>query len=134
MSLKTDLARRNIPALYSTDGTNDNPMDNIAQARIFGPGRYTFYVTEWDGEDLLFGYVLSPLGSDCDEWGYASLSEFEATTAFPALRPYPPTAANPFYLFEVERSFSPCALHAALALDAKNGLADCGKYEQAATV
>jgi hypothetical protein len=119
MSLKTDLARRNIPALYSTDGTNDNPMDNIAQARIFGPGRYTYYVTEWDGKDLLFGYVLSPLGSDCDEWGYTSLSEFEATTA-----------NNPFYLFEVERSFSPCALNAALALDAKNGLADCGRYEQ----
>lgn len=123
MSLKTDLARRNIPALYSTDGTNDNPMDNIAQARIFGPGRYTYYVTEWDGKDLLFGYVLSPLGSDCDEWGYTSISEFEATTA-----------NNPFYLFEVERSFSPCALKNALALDAKNGLADCGKYEQAATV
>lgn len=118
MSLKTDLARRNIPALYSTDGTNDNPMDNIAQARIFGAGRYTYYVTEWDGEDLLFGYVLSPLGSDCDEWGYTSLSEFEATTA-----------NNPFYLFEVERSFSPCALKNALALDAKNGLADCDKYE-----
>jgi len=117
MSLKTDLARRNIPALYSTDGTNDNPMDNIAQARIFGPGRYTYYVTEWDGKDLLFGYVLSPLGSDCDEWGYTSLSEFEATTA-----------NNPLYLFEVERSFSPCALKNALALDAKNGLADCGKY------
>ena len=118
MSLKTDLARRNIPALYSTDGTNDNPMDNIAQARIFGAGRYTYYVTEWDGEDLLFGYVLSPLGSDCDEWGYTSLSELEATTA-----------NNPFYLFEVERSFSPCALKNALALDAKNGLADCDKYE-----
>lgn len=117
MSLKTDLARRNIPALYSTDGTNDNPMDNIAQARIFGPGRYTYYVTEWDGKDLLFGYVLSPLGSDCDEWGYTSISEFEATTA-----------NNPFYLFEVERSFSPCALKNALALDAKNGLADCDKY------
>ena len=117
MSLKTDLARRNIPELYSTDGTNDNPMDNIAQARIFGPGRYTYYVTEWDGKDLLFGYVLSPLGSDCDEWGYTSLSEFEATTA-----------NNPLYLFEVERSFSPCALKNALALDAKNGLADCGKY------
>lgn len=117
MSLKTDLARRNIPALYSTDGTNDNPMDNIAQARIFGPGRYTYYVTEWDGKDLLFGYVLSPLGSDCDEWGYTSLSEFEATTA-----------NNPLYLFEVERSFSPCALKNALALDAKNGLADCDKY------
>jgi hypothetical protein len=93
-------------------------MDNIAQARIFGAGRYTYYVTEWDGEDLLFGYVLSPLGSDCDEWGYTSLSEFEATTA-----------NNPFYLFEVERSFSPCALKNALALDAKNGLADCDKYE-----
>jgi transcriptional regulator with XRE-family HTH domain len=27
----------------------------------------------------LFGYCLSPFGEDCDEWGYASLAELQAT-------------------------------------------------------
>lgn len=28
------------------------------------------------GKDLLFfGFCVSPLGSDCDEWGYTSLTE-----------------------------------------------------------
>ena len=30
---------------------------------------------EFDGEDTLFGYMVSPLGPDCDELGYASLAE-----------------------------------------------------------
>lgn len=45
---------------------------------FFPAGRYTLYVTEaeLDGDDAtLFGYCLSPLGADCDEWGYASLAE-----------------------------------------------------------
>jgi len=48
---------------------------------FFPAGRYTFYVTEAepDGDDwLLFGYCISPLGPDCDEWGYASLAELSS--------------------------------------------------------
>lgn len=53
--------------------------------KLFDPsGRYTFFV--FDGEEdeadeqgnkdmRLFGYVVSPLGADCDEWGYTLLSE-----------------------------------------------------------
>lgn len=26
-----------------------------------------------------FGYCVSPLGRDCDEWGYSSLSEMDNT-------------------------------------------------------
>lgn len=37
--------------------------------------RYTFLATEFDGDDTLFGYCLSPQGPDFDEWGYCSLSE-----------------------------------------------------------
>ncbi|HEX7707743.1 MAG TPA: DUF2958 domain-containing protein [Thermoanaerobaculia bacterium] len=57
------------------------------QARVvvkffFPAGRYTFLVTEAerqeDGDYLLFGYCLSPFGADCDEWGYAMLSELAA--------------------------------------------------------
>jgi hypothetical protein len=47
--------------------------------KFFDPaGRYTFYVTEGrpEGKDyLFFGYCISPLGADCDEWGYTSLKE-----------------------------------------------------------
>lgn len=46
---------------------------------FFPAGRYTFYATEGQPEDddfLLFGYCVSALGPDCDEWGYAVVSEF----------------------------------------------------------
>jgi hypothetical protein len=47
--------------------------------KFFDPaGRYTFFVTEGrpEGKDyLFFGYCISPLGEDCDEWGYTSLTE-----------------------------------------------------------
>ncbi|HXI12032.1 MAG TPA: DUF2958 domain-containing protein [Thermoanaerobaculia bacterium] len=56
---------------------------------FFPAGRYTFYVTEGTstfaaedappGDDFLFfGYALSPFGSDCDEWGYTTLSELSS--------------------------------------------------------
>jgi hypothetical protein len=59
--------------------------------KLFDPcGRYTLYVFEaeevpaeetMDGRpDLfLYGYCVSPLGEDCDEWGYASLNEIAGT-------------------------------------------------------
>jgi hypothetical protein len=48
---------------------------------FFPAGRYTFYVTEAqaDGDDWgFFGYCVSPLGPDCDEWGYTALSELSS--------------------------------------------------------
>lgn len=48
---------------------------------FFPAGRYTFYVTEGEpaGDDFhFFGYCLSPLGEDCDEWGYTALSELQS--------------------------------------------------------
>lgn len=76
-----------LPAIGSTEGDGD---DAVIGAKFFSPfGRYTFYATEFDGEDTLFGYCVSPLGADCDEWGYASLTELaEATVSigrFPAV-------------------------------------------------
>lgn len=50
--------------------------------KYFDPnGRYTLYVTEaeQEGDDWrLFGFCVSPLGEDCDEWGYVMLSELQA--------------------------------------------------------
>jgi hypothetical protein len=48
---------------------------------FFPAGRYTFYATEGEeqGDDILFfGYCVSPLGPDCDEWGYTALSELQS--------------------------------------------------------
>lgn len=50
----------------------------VAVKFFFPAGRYTFFVTEGrpEGDDFLFfGYCLSAFGPDCDEWGYAMLSE-----------------------------------------------------------
>jgi len=60
----------------SQDGQGDNAK--VVVKLFFPAGRYTLYVTE--GEDLgddtnLFGYCISALGPDCDEWGYTSLNE-----------------------------------------------------------
>lgn len=67
-----------IPTLYSQDGN----ADPIAWVKLFLPeGRWTYFVTEYsevapDGTpDLMFGYLLSMLGDDCDEWCYMELDQ-----------------------------------------------------------
>lgn len=64
--------------LGSQDGKGD---DAKVVAKFFFPiGRYTFFATEGSasGDDfLLFGYCLSPLAPEFDEWGYTSLVELE---------------------------------------------------------
>lgn len=72
MMLLTKAIREALPPLYSMDGMG---MDAVAHVKFFGGGRGTWYATEFDGEDTFFGYVVSPLGADCDELGYFSLSE-----------------------------------------------------------
>lgn len=57
--------------------------DDVAPLKIFDPtGRYTFYAFEAtpreDGDLILFGFCVSSLGPDGDEWGYISLNELTA--------------------------------------------------------
>jgi len=67
-----------LPALYTNDGKDPNEVK--VPLKIFDPsGRFTYYATEFDGEDTLFGFVCSPLGPDCDELGYMSLNEIQET-------------------------------------------------------
>lgn len=71
MKLLTNEIRRRLPALYTTQ---DDP-DPIVQVKFFTPWtNWTWYVTEFDGIDLLFGLVE---GFEI-EWGYSSLAELEA--------------------------------------------------------
>lgn len=75
MKLLTKEIAKKLPPLNAQEGE----FDPIVYLKLFFPfGRYTFYATEFDGEDQLFGYCISALGPDCDEWGYASLSELES--------------------------------------------------------
>ncbi|RAP49210.1 MAG: hypothetical protein BZ138_08010 [Methanosphaera sp. rholeuAM270] len=49
--------------------------------KFFYPmGRYTFYILsgyEQDDDLIMFGYCLSPITPDFDEYGYVSLKELE---------------------------------------------------------
>ena len=70
MKLLTEEIRRRLPALYVTQ----HDKDPVIQVKFFTPwSSWTWYATEFDGEDLLFGLVE---GFET-EWGYSSLSELE---------------------------------------------------------
>jgi Protein of unknown function (DUF2958) len=93
MTLLTDEIKHQLSPLYSTEQT----PDPIAWVKFFTPdASWTWYATEFDGEDTLFGLVQ---GQD-EEMGYFSLSELQ-------------TLQGPFGL-RVERdiSFKPTPLSA----------------------
>lgn len=71
MKLLTKELRDRLPAIGSTDGQRDP----VAQVKFFTPDtQWTWYATEFDGEDLFFGLVD---GLE-KELGYFSLSELES--------------------------------------------------------
>jgi len=64
---------RQIPPLRATDGQGG---DAVAWARLFAPGTsWSWYVTEYDGQDTCFGLVVGPEA----ELGYFSLQELRET-------------------------------------------------------
>jgi hypothetical protein len=76
MMLLTKQNRADLPKLGAQEKLGD---ESVVYVKLFDPsGRLTFYITEFDGDDTLFGYMVSPLGADCDEWGYSSLAELAA--------------------------------------------------------
>lgn len=80
MKLLTKAILASLPKLYSTDGV---PMEEkVAVVKFFDPcGRGTWYAFEGEpeGDDVrFFGFVVSPLGPDCDEAGYFNLSELQS--------------------------------------------------------
>ena len=79
MKLLTQANRKALPPLYSQDGKG---MDAVAHVKFFGSGRWTWFITEFDGDDTLFGWIVSGLGADCDELAYFSLAELQ-TLRFP---------------------------------------------------
>lgn len=75
MKLLTKELRAKLPKLYQTEKI---PVEEkMAIVKFFQPwGSWTWYATEFDGEDLFFGLVH---GFE-KEWGYFSLKELESVT------------------------------------------------------
>lgn len=68
--LLTDEDEKRLPKLYSTEDTDLN--DKVLQLKFFSPySSWSWYVVEFDGEDLFFGLVD---GWE-KEWGYFSHAE-----------------------------------------------------------
>ncbi len=79
MKLLTKAIRKQLPKMRATENTPES--QKMAVVKFFDPtGRATWYALEFDGKDEFFGYVVSPLGPDCDEYGYFSLAELESIT------------------------------------------------------
>ena len=90
--LLTKANRKSLPNLYSTEKSSDPTV----QVKFFDPtGSYTWYATEFDGEDRFFGYVKN---SQCSELGYFSLQELAEYRGRFGLG------------IERDRHFSPCPL------------------------
>jgi hypothetical protein len=67
---KNQLAK--IPALYSTEDAE--PKDKKIYMHFF-IGGCDWYIAEFDGGDLFFGFAILNGDDQNAEWGYASLSE-----------------------------------------------------------
>jgi len=66
---KEALRLRATPPLYAQEDKGD---EAIAHVKLFNPcGAWTWYLTEWDGEDEAFGLVYG----DVCEFGYISLAD-----------------------------------------------------------
>ena len=73
MMLLTKEIRGQLPALYSNEETPIDEQKVIV--KFFTPdGSWTWYATEFDGEDTFFGLV----DGHEKEWGYFSLKELES--------------------------------------------------------
>lgn len=78
--LLPDSLRRTFIERFPLHSQEKSPIGGkkIVAKFFFPAGRYTFFATEGEPEGndfMFFGYCLSDLGEDCDEWGYTSLSE-----------------------------------------------------------
>lgn len=81
--LMTSELRKKLPELYA----QENEKDPMVYARFFHAyGAGTWLVTEFDGKDTMFGYVM---GLGGDELGYISLRELESLQAKVAGRTIP---------------------------------------------
>jgi len=73
MKLLTKVLEKKFPKLYENE--KKEPKDIKIIAKFFCPwNQWTWFATEYDGEDTFFGYVKG----DFDELGYFTLSELKS--------------------------------------------------------
>ena len=79
--MRMKLMTKAIKAKFERVGTQEGATDPLAILKLFDPcGRWTYYATEYNAEDrVLWGYCVSALEPDYDEWGHSDLGEIEAT-------------------------------------------------------
>ena len=71
-NLLDDESRKKLPPLYSGE---EQGLDSLVQVKFFTPdAQWTWYATEFDGEDIFFGLVS---GFEL-ELGYFSLKELQS--------------------------------------------------------
>ena len=68
-----------IPKLYATE---DIPNKNKAVHLHFFLGSCDWYIVEYDGEDIFFGYAILNGDTENAEWGYVSFNELKDIKAF----------------------------------------------------
>ncbi len=68
---KMNKISESIPQLGGTDGLRGHHPLSLH----YFCGGNDWYITEWDREDTLYGYVILNGDYDMSEWGYISLSE-----------------------------------------------------------
>jgi len=64
-----------IPKLYETE--NVPLKDKIIHLHFFVAG-CDWYIVEYDGEDIFFGYAILNGDYECAEWGYVSFGELKS--------------------------------------------------------
>lgn len=67
-----------IPELYETE--EQPPADKLIYLHFFIGGS-DWYVAEYDGDDLFFGYAILNGDTQNSEWGYISFGELKAINA-----------------------------------------------------
>ncbi len=93
LSLMPENLRKRLPPLRTTE----DQEDPLVHARFFTPDAgWTWYVLEFDGRDICFGYVVGHY----PELGYFSLAELESVRGPLGLR------------IERDRHFAPARLSA----------------------
>ena len=63
-----------IPRLYETESV---PTAEKKVHLHFMLGNSDWYIIEFDGDDLFFGYAILNGDMDCAEWGYVSFQELK---------------------------------------------------------
>ena len=73
---------KKIPRLYVTEDVP--PKEKLIYLHFF-IGASDWYIAEYDGEDIFFGYAILNGDVEMAEWGYVSLAELKSIRIGPGI-------------------------------------------------